>query len=78
MSQIVEMNIQALVSLRKKEERSKSTGNKIADAVTKFTGSMMFVILHLFLFGIWIKWNARPLRLPVFDPLRDTGDGCFG
>jgi hypothetical protein len=38
----------------------------------------MFVILHLFLFGIWIKWNARPLRLPVFDPLRDTGDGCFG
>jgi uncharacterized membrane protein len=52
MSQIVEMNIQALVSLRKKEELSKSTGNKIADAVTKFTGSMMFVILHLFLFGL--------------------------
>jgi uncharacterized membrane protein len=28
----------------------------------------MFVILHLFLFGIWIKWNARPLRLPVLNP----------
>jgi len=68
MSQIVESNIQALVSRRKHEERSKSTGEKIADSITKFTGSMLFVILHVILFGLWITWNARLLGLPVFDP----------
>jgi len=67
MSHIVESNIQTLMERRKKEERAKSAGERIADRITKFTGSMSFVYLHLFFFTIWIIWNAGLLGLPAFD-----------
>jgi uncharacterized membrane protein len=68
MAQIVERNIQALLEHRKKEEEKKSFEEKIADKVTKFTGSMLFVYIHLFLFGIWIIWNLGWLGIKPFDP----------
>src|SRR5947208_15107721 len=46
----------------------RSRQEKIADAVTHFTGSMLFVYIHLILFGIWIFWNLGWLGLKPFDP----------
>jgi uncharacterized membrane protein len=40
--------------LRHREERSKSVQNRIADAVTNFSGSMPFVYLHIAWFALWI------------------------
>jgi uncharacterized membrane protein len=68
MAQIVERNISALIERRKQEEKRKSTEEKIADGVTRFTGSMIFVYIHLTLFGIWIIWNLGWLGLKPFDP----------
>ncbi len=68
MAQIVERNIKALLDRRRKEAANKSWSDKIADAVTKFTGSMLFVIIHLILFGTWIIWNAGILPVKPFDP----------
>ena len=36
------------------EERAKSVQNRIADAVTRFAGSMPFVYLHVIWFSLWI------------------------
>jgi uncharacterized membrane protein len=36
------------------EERARSVQNRIADAITRFAGSMGFVYLHIAWFGIWI------------------------
>ena len=36
------------------EERAKSMQNRIADAVTRFAGSMPFVYLHIVWFALWI------------------------
>jgi uncharacterized membrane protein len=36
------------------EERAKSVQNRIADAVTRFAGSMPFVYLHVVWFALWI------------------------
>jgi uncharacterized membrane protein len=36
------------------EERAKSVQNRIADAVTRFAGSMPFVYLHIVWFSLWI------------------------
>jgi uncharacterized membrane protein len=36
------------------EERAKSVQNRIADAVTRFAGSMPFVYLHVVWFSLWI------------------------
>ncbi|MFN7115166.1 MAG: DUF1003 domain-containing protein [Saprospiraceae bacterium] len=65
---VVERNIDALLQRRKQEEASKTKEEKLADLVTRFTGSMFFVYLHLGIFGTWILWNAGILGLGPFDP----------
>jgi uncharacterized membrane protein len=69
MASVVNRNITALLDRRQAEERSKGPQERIADAITAFTGSMTFVYIHLFLFGIWILINIRwlPFMNP-FDP----------
>ena len=36
------------------EERAKDVQLRVADAITKFAGSMMFVYLHIVIFGLWM------------------------
>ena len=36
------------------EERARSAQNRVADAITRFAGSMWFVYLHIAWFSIWI------------------------
>lgn len=50
-------NIEALQERRKAESASASIQDRIADAITRFTGSLPFVLLHLVLFGSWIVAN---------------------
>src|SRR5690349_13468876 len=68
MAHIVERNIEALIKRRKEQEGKKTTEEKIADKVTRFTGSMLFVYIHFVLFTIWIIWNLGWLSLKPFDP----------
>jgi len=68
MTRIVERNIKALPKQHKKEEQHKTPGEKLTDDVTRFTGSMLFVNLHLVLFGVWICWSTCLLGLKSFDP----------
>jgi uncharacterized membrane protein len=53
---------------RHDEERSESLQNRIADAITRFAGSMPFVYVHVAWFGLWIAinqgWFGRDI---VFD-----------
>jgi len=59
------MTIQAPVEpkhpalIRKEAERAESIQNQIADAITTFAGSMMFVYIHLFWFAIWIIFRVE-------------------
>lgn len=68
MASVVERNIRALLERRRSDERRKTREQRLADAVTRFTGSMLFVYLHLALFGGWIACNIRWTPLPKFDP----------
>jgi uncharacterized membrane protein len=54
---VLERNIRALNERRRREEAEASAQEKIADAITRFTGSMLFVYIHLALFGFWIVAN---------------------
>jgi uncharacterized membrane protein len=67
MSRVVDRNIQALLRRRAVEARQQSRDERLAHAVTAFTGSMVFVYIHLTLFGSWIVWNLGWLGLPRFD-----------
>ena len=57
LASVLNRNIEALQSRRRGEERQASTQEKIADAITRFTGSMAFVYIHLIGFGLWIAVN---------------------
>jgi len=67
MAQVVERNIKALLKRRLQENEAKTREEKVADAITRFAGSMLFVYIHLALFGTWIVWNLGWLGLPPFD-----------
>lgn len=54
---------------RDREESSATFEERIAEAITRFTGSMRFVYLHLILFGLWIIGNLGVVPgVPQFDP----------
>jgi uncharacterized membrane protein len=66
LASVVERNIDALISRRREQERTKPRQHRIADTVTTFTGSLRFVVLHLTVFGAWVVVNAGWVHLAVF------------
>ncbi|MBU5615387.1 DUF1003 domain-containing protein [Geomonas azotofigens] len=69
MASVVSRNIAALLERRQAEERGKGAQERLADAITSFTGSMPFVYIHLVIFGAWILVNVGWIHfLPRFDP----------
>jgi uncharacterized membrane protein len=57
LSSVLERNIQALSERRQREEAEATPQEKIAETITRFTGSMLFVYIHLAIFGFWIVAN---------------------
>jgi len=41
------------------EERAMNTQNRIADAITRFSGSMTFVYIHIIWFSCWIGFGVE-------------------
>jgi uncharacterized membrane protein len=69
LANVVDRNIEALVRRRREEEVNRRSPERIADAITRFTGSMRFVYIHLVVFGAWILINSGVIGgLPRFDP----------
>lgn len=69
LANVVERNIQALLAHRQEEEGSRSLGERIADGVTRFTGNLLFVSLHLIILALWLLINLGWLpRIGRFDP----------
>jgi len=42
---------------RKRDEAQATAQERLAEAITRFTGSMLFVYIHLAIFGFWIVAN---------------------
>ena len=53
LSSALRRNIETLRERRKTQKREASNEEKLADAITSFTGSMRFVYLHLVIYGGW-------------------------
>ncbi|MFN3727818.1 MAG: DUF1003 domain-containing protein [Allosphingosinicella sp.] len=50
-------NIEALRERRRHDEENAGFSDRLADRITGFTGSMLFVFLHLAIYGFWIVAN---------------------
>jgi uncharacterized membrane protein len=66
---VLARNIHALNERRRREEKRASREERLAQAITDFTGSMLFVYLHLAVFGFWIVANLGWMPgIPAWDP----------
>ena len=65
---VIERNIRTIIQLRLKAARNRSLQGRIADAITYFSGQMIFVYLHVAWFGAWIGLNSGKLGVQPFDP----------
>ena len=69
LSAALRRNIDALQQRRRQEAASATRQERLAQAITGFTGSMRFVYLHLALYAIWILVNVGIIfGMPKFDP----------
>ena len=45
--------------LEHEEKRAEATQNRVADKITAFSGSMLFVYIHIIWFGCWIGFGVE-------------------
>ena len=68
LSKVVERNIRTIIQLRLQAARARSVQNLLADAITAFSGRMIFVYVHIVWFGVWILLNTGRIGVRPFDP----------
>ncbi len=68
LSNVIERNIRTIINLRLKAARERNLQDRIADAVTSFSGRMVFVYVHIGWFGIWFLLNTGWFGGQPFDP----------
>jgi uncharacterized membrane protein len=72
LSKVIERNIRTIIHLRTKAAQERNFQSRLADAITSFSGRMIFAYVHILWFGVWILlntgWFIRWFGLPVFDP----------
>ena len=69
LASVLERNIRALEERKRREDAEASGQERLAQAITSFTGSMKFVYLHLALVGGWVALNSGLIPgAPRFDP----------
>jgi uncharacterized membrane protein len=62
-------NIRIMDVRREREEASAGLSERVAAAITRFTGSMTFVVIHLLVYGAWIIVNLGWVPgISPFDP----------
>src|SRR5882724_58467 len=69
LSKVVERNIRTIIQLRLQAARARSVQDRIADAITAFSGQMAFVYVHVVWFGVWILLNTGRIGVRPFDPI---------
>jgi uncharacterized membrane protein len=61
-------NIRAIIELERKALAASSWSARVSDAISRFAGSLWFVLCHLAAFTFWAGWNALAPRALRFDP----------
>lgn len=68
LADVIERNITTLFRLRQQTAQQRTFQAYLADAITSFSGRMLFIYLHIVWFGSWIMINAGWWQLRPFDP----------
>lgn len=61
-------NIRAIIDLERKALAASNWSARVSDAISRFAGSLWFVLCHLTAFLAWALWNAIAPQHLRFDP----------
>lgn len=61
-------NVREIARLERSERERLTLGERIAETIGRFCGSLWFVWLHFAWFSAWLAWNGLPLAEVPFDP----------
>jgi uncharacterized membrane protein len=70
-NEIIRKNISAISEMQRRDVAARKPQERISDSITRFSGSTLFVFLHVIWFGLWILLNIKLIHLPYvseFDP----------
>jgi len=68
LASVIERNIATIARLRQQTQAKRTLEHRLADLLTLFSGSMLFVYLHAVWFALWIAANLGWLGIAPFDP----------
>lgn len=68
LANIIEQNIQTIINSRQTAASQRTMEERLADAITDFSGRMYFVYFHIVWFAVWILINLGYLGIKPFDP----------
>jgi len=68
LAEVVDRNIRLIWDYRDEIEKLKGFQNHLADWMTHWSGTMLFVYFHAAWFGLWVLANLGLFGLPTFDP----------
>jgi uncharacterized membrane protein len=70
-NEIIRKNIAAISEMQRKDVATRKPQERISDSITHFSGSTIFVYIHVVWFSLWVLLNVNLIRLPYiseFDP----------
>ena len=68
LSSVIQRNIRKIIDLRIKAVREQRLQDRIANAMTTFSGSMVFFYVHIVWFCAWFFLNSGHAGVTPFDP----------
>jgi uncharacterized membrane protein len=68
LAKIIEQNIRTIIRNRQAAASQRTAEERIADAITDFSGRMYFVYFHIVWFTVWILMNLGLWGIKPFDP----------
>jgi len=68
LSNVIQRNIRKIIHIRQKAVEEQSVQDRIANAMTTFSGSMAFFYVHIVWFLVWFILNTGHLGVAPFDP----------
>lgn len=68
MAPVLDRNIATLRARREHEQATAPLPDRVAEIITRFTGSMAFVVMHLVIVAAWVAMNLGMVAaMPPFD-----------
>lgn len=69
MGSVLSRNMARMKRRRLEEQVNATVSERVSDAVTRFAGSITFVIIHAIAYGVWLAINLRVVPgVKPFDP----------